>query len=151
MPERRCFENQLNTSVDTMSIDLSYVNDLNKEKYHELLNDATISRISDFGYSNEAEVIEHYHKTKNYLRNRPLKVPNEPKKNKFDISSNKFQPNQLPLNNKNNYINSFTNNNSILNQQNYSVVVNMDLIEITNSLNMTNYSSITMNVRENLY
>lgn len=99
IPERGCFDDQVNTSMDRLSMDLGYVTDLNKEKYHELLNDATISRISDFGYSNDAEVIEHYHKTKNYLRNRPLKVPTESIRNKFDIGANKFMPNQMPIQN----------------------------------------------------
>ena len=140
MPERGCFESQLNTSVDTMSIDLSYVNELNKEKYHELLNDATVSRISEFGYANEAEVIEHYHKAKKYLRNRPLKMPNEPMKNKFDIGLNKFQPNQLPQLTPFNNVTSFTNgNNLLLNTPNNPVLKNNDLMEITNSMNMTNF------------
>ncbi len=138
IPERGCFENQLNTSMDTMSLDLSYVNELNKEKYHEFLNDATISRFSDFGYSNEAEVIEHYHKAKNYLRNRPLKVPMEPMKNKFDLGMNKMPPmtNQL----MNNVNNSFMNNNVLLNNlASINVAKNQELYEISNYLNMTNF------------
>ena len=123
---------------------------MNKEKYHELLNDATVSRFSDFGYSNEAEVIEHFHKTKNYLRNRPLKVPSEQIKNKYDIGMNKFPPNQLPQNNifnnnlnnqnafnmNNNMFNNNMNNNS--NEKN-NIEKNEMIIDNNFSLNMTNF------------
>jgi hypothetical protein len=111
---------------------------LDKEKYHELLNDATVSRISEFGYSNEAEVIEHYHKTKKYLRNRPLKVPTEQIKNKFDIGANKFTPSQIP----NPQLNSGLNNNMLLS--------NIKLENRNSELNALIKSlSLTVNQNEN--
>lgn len=142
LPERGCFENQLNTSSDTMSLDLNYVNELNKEKYHEFLNDATISRFSEFGYSNEAEVIEHFHKAKNYLRNRPLKVPMEPMKNKFDIGVSKLLPNYPPMTNHllNNMNSNSMNNNSLMSSfSSMNSGRNQELNEISNYLNMTNF------------
>lgn len=56
-----------------------------KDKYQEILNDATKSRFSEFGYSNDAEVDDHYNKTHNYIKNRPLRVNNEGLKNKYDV------------------------------------------------------------------
>ena len=61
-------------------------------------------------------------------------------KNKFDIGLNKFQPNQLPQLTPFNNVTSFTNgNNLLLNTPNNPVLKNNDLMEITNSMNMTNF------------
>jgi regulator of nonsense transcripts 1 len=73
IPEKQCFETQLNTE-DAMNVAEfeSGTNENEKEqkndKYEEMLNDATVSRFSEFGYTNDKDSIEH-HKKGNFLSN----------------------------------------------------------------------------------
>ena len=60
---------------------------MEREKYEELLNNANLSRFSDFGYTNDKEALEHYTKVREFIKNRPLKPPMESFKNKFDLVS----------------------------------------------------------------
>jgi regulator of nonsense transcripts 1 len=89
IPEKQCFESQLNSTVENLSVDLSYADSINKnevdEKYSELLNDATQSRFSDFGYTNDKDSVVHYKKVRDYMKSRPLKLANELGKNKYDM------------------------------------------------------------------
>jgi hypothetical protein len=69
IPEKQCFETQINNE-DALAA-AEFENNINDEeskkgkkndKYDELLNDATISRFSDFGYTNDKESVEHHKK-----------------------------------------------------------------------------------------
>jgi len=75
IPEKQCFETQLNTEDALASAELDNENNedeeykgdksetnKNNDKYDEMLNDATVSRFSDFGYTNEKDSIEHHKK-----------------------------------------------------------------------------------------
>lgn len=89
IPEKQCFASQLDKTVESMSLDISYNGVDNtqsgNEKYEELLNDATQSRFSDFGYTNDKDSVLHYKKVKDFIKNRPLKLSKEMVKNKYDL------------------------------------------------------------------
>lgn len=92
IPEKQCFESQINN--DDIQEDISYA-DIDKTekqvKYDELLNDATISRFSDFGYTNDKDSKIHYNKVREFMKIRPLKLSNEIVKNKYDmVVTNQF-------------------------------------------------------------
>ena len=68
IPEKQCFESQLNNE-ETLNAELeSKTENTNEEKsdtkYDEMLNDATQSRFSEFGYTNDKDAIEHHKKGK---------------------------------------------------------------------------------------
>lgn len=78
IPEKQCFETQLDTEdilanaekEDEANEEEENKADTNKDgkgkndKYDEILNDATVSRFSDFGYTNDKDSIEHHKKGK---------------------------------------------------------------------------------------
>jgi regulator of nonsense transcripts 1 len=75
IPEKQCFETHHNTDdiMNNAELDNENKEDEKEEKsenktndkYEEMLNDATVSRFSDFGYTNDKDSIEH-HKKGNY-------------------------------------------------------------------------------------
>jgi len=77
IPEKQCFETQLNTDEVLNNAELENENNEDekeekrdnktKDKYEEMLNDATVSRFSDFGYTNDKDSIEHHRKGKSFL------------------------------------------------------------------------------------
>lgn len=82
--DKGCFESQLSKTID---IGMSTFLDRGTQDYEEdLLNDATFSRFSDFGYLNDKESLEHNEKVKEALRKAPIKTPVlENLRNKFDM------------------------------------------------------------------
>lgn len=94
IPEKQCFESQLNNQTDStvISANTGTTTGFFDEDY---LNDATISRFSDFGYVNDAESISYHEKVKEILRKQPIRAPVfETLRNKFDnnYSANSRQP-----------------------------------------------------------
>jgi regulator of nonsense transcripts 1 len=85
IPERQCFESQLNNTIESISVDLSY-NEIMNSNHEEMMNDATVSRFSDFGYTNDKESNLHFKKVKNMMKNRSLKPAVETTKNKYDMN-----------------------------------------------------------------
>ena len=94
IPEKMVFESQmnLNTNVNTTltentSMEISYgdnaFNNSNKQ-YADIFNNATVSRFSDFGYTNDQEAASHFNKVKCSLRSHPLQISNELGMNKFE-------------------------------------------------------------------
>jgi len=107
IPERLCFESQLNNTVDSLSIDISYTNDNKSINNEELMNDATVSRFSDFGYINDKEAVQHYRKVKDLIKSRPLKFSNEVTRNKYDMviaNYNNMHNNLTPINSNTNIL-----------------------------------------------
>jgi regulator of nonsense transcripts 1 len=86
IPEKQCFDSQLNVTNETLSIsaDVSY-SEGNNSILDDFMNDATVSRFSDFGYTNDKEAFTHYFKVKDLLKNRPLKPSSENTSNKYDM------------------------------------------------------------------
>ena len=68
IPEKQCFETQINTEEALLAAEFENNNAEEEkgkkktDKYDELLNDATISRFSDFGYTNDKDSVEHHKK-----------------------------------------------------------------------------------------
>jgi len=71
IPEKQCFETQMNTEEVLANADFENENNEDEkeeknekpnDKYEEMLNDATVSRFSDFGYTNDKDSIEHHKK-----------------------------------------------------------------------------------------
>lgn len=104
IPEKQCFESQLNQTQESLALDISYNTESNNVsktgKYEEMLNDATVSRFSDFGYTNDKDSIEHYKKVRDYIKNRPLKLSNETVKNKYDMIVANYNMNQQVMQNQ---------------------------------------------------
>lgn len=68
IPEKQCFETQIQNDENLLA-EAEFEKNINEDekekkndKYDELLNDATISRFSDFGYTNDKESVEHHKK-----------------------------------------------------------------------------------------
>jgi hypothetical protein len=89
IPERQCFESQINQDdQDTSYADInevSYSEEVKQSRYDEMLNDATVSRFSDFGYTNDKDAKQHYNKVRDFIKVRPLKLSNDVVKNKYDM------------------------------------------------------------------
>lgn len=74
IPEKQCFETQLNNEDALAAAEFENDKEDDEEnenaekteaknsKYEEMLNDATVSRFSDFGYTNDKDAIEHHKK-----------------------------------------------------------------------------------------
>ena len=98
------FTSVSNTNNNDLSI--SYNMDLNSNNkninaYEELFNNATLSRFSDFGYTNDTESVTHFNKVVNVLRKNPITINNEFIVNKYEQFLMNFNKN-LNYNNGNN-------------------------------------------------
>jgi regulator of nonsense transcripts 1 len=135
IPERLCFESQLNNTVDSLSIDISYTKEGSNKNNDDLMNDATVSRFSDFGYVNDKESVQHYRKVKDLIRSRPLKFSNEVTKNKYDMVIANY--NSMSNNNLQSNVNAI----SMLNV-NSNNMLNNNLFTNYNRNMFDNYSSV---------
>ena len=106
IPEKQIFDNnKLNSSI--ISLDDSSHNDSFNVPSEDLLNDATVSRFSDFGYTNDMEAFTHFNKVRDLMKNHSLKLSNENSKNKYEMIIAQFNN---TLTNGNNMINNNFNN-----------------------------------------
>ena len=100
IPEKMSFEREnqnlnMNSTFTSVSntnnndLSISYNMDLNSNNkninaYEELFNNATLSRFSDFGYTNDTESVSHFNKVVNVLRKNPISINNEFNVNKYE-------------------------------------------------------------------
>ena len=114
IPEKMSFEREnqnlnMNSTFTSVSntnnndLSISYNMDLNSNNkninaYEELFNNATLSRFSDFGYTNDTESVTHFNKVVNVLRKNPITINNEFIVNKYEQFLINFNKN---LNNNN--------------------------------------------------
>ena len=99
-----CFESQLTSNVD---LGVSMFMDGNKgiEIDDMLLNDATLSRYSEFGYINDKESLDHYKQVRDLLKKQSIKAPVfEALRNKFDSIGGSQQKRVEAIMNTNNNI-----------------------------------------------
>ena len=117
IPEKMSFEREnqnlnMNSTFTSVSntnnndLSISYNMDLNSNNkninaYEELFNNATLSRFSDFGYTNDTESVTHFNKVVNVLRKNPITINNEFIVNKYEQFLMNFNKN-LNYNNGNN-------------------------------------------------
>ena len=81
------FTSVSNTNNNDLSISYnmdSNSNNKNINAYEELFNNATLSRFSDFGYTNDTESVSHFNKVVNVLRKNPISINNEFNVNKYE-------------------------------------------------------------------
>ena len=135
IPEKQCFENQIQQIQDDTIDEISYAdlekkpdND-SKQKYDDLLNNATVSRFSDFGYTNDKDSRIHYNKVREFMKIRPLKLSNEIVKNKYDMIVTNQLENIItqfnyfnPVIQKNKFDNRLNNNYRIMNNEKKFVI-----------------------------
>ena len=104
IPDKMCFESQLTSNVD---LGVSMFMDGNKgiEIDDMLLNDATLSRYSEFGYINDKESLDHYKQVRDLLKKQSIKAPVfEALRNKFDSIGGSQQKRVEAIMNTNNNI-----------------------------------------------
>lgn len=82
IPERQCFEPQLNSMQDAMALEN---NSEGSSSLADFSNDATKSRFSEFGFINDQESLQHHSKVRDLMKNRSLKPSNDYVKNKYDL------------------------------------------------------------------
>lgn len=138
IPEKQCFESELKSKVDN---GLSILENKNLDFDEDLLNDATFSRFSDFGYINDKESLDHHYKVKEILRNNIIKAPVfESLRNKFDTSYYTKNASKQIINNIGQQV--FTNNICDINKMN----------KFANSVKSNKFSQVKNNdINSNIY
>lgn len=108
--DKGCFESQLKPDFGISTL-FEKGQDIVDD---DLLNDATFSRFSEFGYSNDKESIDHHMRVKEKLKKNPFKTPVlESLRSKFDITEYNNPEQNRKLNN-------------IISSNFYNIINNMD-------------------------
>ena len=152
LPEKKIFDNG---DINGFNNDFNISYNENNMKSNvlaedEIFNDATVSRFSEFGYTNDNEAMSHFNKVKNQLKKNQILVKNEFINNQYENYVNEFNNNrflknyndvvQFDLNNNENNNNNNENNNNLNN--------NMNINNNNNNNGINNYS-IPNNVNNN--
>ena len=91
IPDTMLFESQMNinntntTLTDNMSMEISYNDTSSSNKIvKDFFNNATLSRLRDFGYVNDVEATTHFNRVNNSLRSHSLRVNREFGMNQYE-------------------------------------------------------------------
>ena len=164
LPEKKIFDNG---DINGFSNDFNISYNENNMKSNvladdEIFNDATVSRFSEFGYTNDNEAMSHFNKVKNQLKKNQILVKNEFINNQYENYVNEFNNNrflknyndvvQFDLNNNNNENNNNENNNNLNNNMNINNNNNNGInnYPIPNNINNNNlFMNMMMNNNNN--
>ena len=158
LPEKKIFDNG---DINGFNNDFNISYNENNMKSNvlaedEIFNDATVSRFSEFGYTNDNEAMSHFNKVKNQLKKNQILVKNEFINNQYENYVNEFNNNrflknyndvvQFDLNNNKNENNENNENNNNANNNNNNLNNNMN---VNNNNGINNNNPYPNNINNN--